>query len=148
VGSLEPQFAQQFFATLGHPEWLARVLEADQQESLKRDIAAAIATRTQADWVRLFADGDACVEPVLNFGEATGSALLRERRMLCTGDLHGGDAIAQINTPFVFDGHKPTTATAGAPLGRDSRDILRGLGYSNDEIEELHSRGGTSWPGE
>ncbi|WP_346837801.1 CaiB/BaiF CoA-transferase family protein [Microbulbifer sp. SAOS-129_SWC] len=141
VGSLEPQFAQQFFAALGHPEWLQRVLEPDQQESLKRDIAALIATRTQADWVRRFADGDACVEPVLNFGEAAGSALLRERRMLCRADFDDGTALAQINTPFDFDGDKPDVHTAGAKLGAHSRELLNLLGYSDEEFERLCDEG-------
>ncbi|WP_193189188.1 CaiB/BaiF CoA transferase family protein [Microbulbifer taiwanensis] len=141
VGSLEPQFAQQLFATLGHPEWLERVLDAAQQESLKEDIAATIASRTQADWVRLFADSDACVEPVLNFGEAAGSALLRERQMLSAARLHGGSAIAQINAPIFFDGQKPDQHTAGAPLGCHSADVLEALGYSAEEIAGLRGSG-------
>ena len=146
VGSLEPQFAQQFFAALGHPEWMERVLEADQQVSLKRDIASAIAERPLAQWVVAFSECDACVEPVLNFSEAAQSALVQERQMLCQASTATGHSVSQINTPLRFDSHKPAGAFAGAPLGRDSHEVLHSLGYSNDEIEELRSRGATSWP--
>ena len=141
VGSLEPQFAQQFFTALGHPQWLERVLDPEQQAALKQDIAAAIGARTLDDWLRTFAGSDACVEPVLNFGEAVGSALLRERGMLCSAHFDDGAALAQINTPFVFDAHKPTAHIAGASLGAHSRELLNLLGYSDEECEQLCDEG-------
>ncbi|MCW8126734.1 CaiB/BaiF CoA transferase family protein [Microbulbifer halophilus] len=148
VGSLEPQFAQQFFETLGHPEWVQRVLQAEEQQSLKRDIANAIATETLDEWTRRFANCDACVEPVLNFSEASESALMRERQMLCEARGTDGEPIRQISSPLQFDGHKPDVPDPGAALGRNSRKILRNLGYSNTEVEELQRRGGTCWPNE
>lgn len=141
VGSLEPQFAQQFFETLGHPEWLERVLQADQQQSLKRDIATAIAERTLDEWVGLFQGRDACVEPVLAFSEAADSTLMEERQMLCEAELPDGERLKQINTPLTFDGEKPRHRHAGAPLGAHSRELLLGLGYSGEEIEQLQADG-------
>lgn len=148
VGSLEPQFAQQFFETLGHPEWLERVLQPDEQGSLKRDIANAIDTDTLDEWVTRFANCDACVEPVLTFGEAAQSALMLERYMLCESSSANGEPIPQINSPLQFNGRKPVSPIAGAALGQDSRQILHGLGYSAAEIDELCSDGATCWPGD
>jgi crotonobetainyl-CoA:carnitine CoA-transferase CaiB-like acyl-CoA transferase len=141
VGSLEPQFAEQFFKTIGHPEWLPRVLQADQQEQLKQDIAATIAQGKLDDWMRLFQACDACVEPVLNFSEAAASVLVQERQMLCVAQLEDGSAIPQINTPMRFDGHKPEQHSAGAPLGAHSQQLLALLGYSGEDIEQLRADG-------
>ncbi|MGL6161859.1 CaiB/BaiF CoA transferase family protein [Microbulbifer sp.] len=141
VGSLEPQLAQQFFAALGRPEWMQRVLQPDQQEQLKRDIAAIIAMCNLDEWMRLFETCDACVEPVLSFSEAAESALMKERQMLCQAALPDGDTLKQINTPLVFDGNKPRRHTAGVPLGCDTHELLNALGYAQEEIDELLAQG-------
>ena len=141
VGSLEPQFAERFFHTLGKPEWQARLLQPDEFQSLKQDIASVIAARPLDEWVGLFEGCDACVEPVLDFSEAAQSALLQERNMLCEGAVAEGDALPQINTPFVFDGEKPMRHTAGVTLGANSHELLSELGYEKEEIEQMQVQG-------
>ncbi|WP_308365382.1 MULTISPECIES: CaiB/BaiF CoA-transferase family protein [unclassified Microbulbifer] len=141
VGSLEPQFAERFFTALGKPQWLSRIVQEDQQESLKGDIAELIVQQPLDQWMRLFAHIDACVEPVLDFLEAAQSQQMQQRRMICEATDSGGEAIAQINTPFLFDGEKPQRHSAGAPLGAHSREVLALLGYIAKEIEQLHEQG-------
>ncbi|SEA10790.1 CaiB/BaiF CoA transferase family protein [Microbulbifer marinus] len=141
VGSLEPQFAEQFFNAIGHPEWLQRILQADEQEPLKRDIAEAIAMANLDDWMRVFEACDACVEPVLNFSEASESALIEERQMQCEAVLANGDTQQQINSPLTFDGNKPRRHTAGVPLGQHTHALLNALGYTQEEIEQMQAQG-------
>ncbi|MCO1333418.1 CoA transferase [Microbulbifer sp. OS29] len=133
VGSLEPQFAEQFFGKIGHLEWLGRIVQQDQQDALKQDIADIIATKTQKEWITAFQDIDACVEPVLNFIEAANSELLQSREMICEVNGH----LKQINTPFRFNGSKPQPNNPGATLGEHNQAILKELGYSAEEIQGI-----------
>ncbi|WP_444920290.1 CaiB/BaiF CoA transferase family protein [Microbulbifer sp. CnH-101-G] len=137
VGSLEPLFAEAFFLGIGHPEWMERVLESDQQESLKQDIAAIIKKKKLSEWNSIFSDIDACVEPVLNFSEATESKLIQDRQMIASAATKSGDTLLQINTPFKFKGRKNKNHQAGSTLGADSRSILESLGYSSQDIDRL-----------
>ncbi|WP_237057266.1 CaiB/BaiF CoA transferase family protein [Microbulbifer sediminum] len=141
VGSLEPQFAEQLFRGIGHPEWAERVLQADQQHALKRDIGEVIASRPLEHWLRVFEDCDACVEPVLGFLEAAQSPLMQEREMLCEAELPNGDTLQQVNTPLAFGAAKPRRHRAGTALGIDTRELLRSLGYAGEEIEALRNEG-------
>ncbi|MFA0809845.1 CaiB/BaiF CoA transferase family protein [Microbulbifer epialgicus] len=137
VGSLEPQFAERFFQCIDHPEWINRVLAADDQNSLKQDIATVIRERNFQDWNIIFESNDACVEPVLNFNEAAESAQIQEREMLCLAITPNGNKITQINSPFYFDGQKNLEHTAGSTLGEHSHSVLQSLGYSPSEIEKI-----------
>ncbi|WP_444928804.1 CaiB/BaiF CoA transferase family protein [Microbulbifer sp. SSSA002] len=133
VGSLEPQFAERFFTQIGHREWLSRIVQEDQQETLKEDIASVIANKTQTEWVALFQDVDACIEPVLSFAEAADSELMQSRGMVCSVD----EEIKQINTPFRFNNRKPHAFKRGATLGEHNQSVLSELGFSTEEIEEI-----------
>ncbi|GAA5525223.1 acetyl-CoA:oxalate CoA-transferase [Microbulbifer aestuariivivens] len=137
VGSLEPQFALRFFEGIGKPQWAERLMADEPAGILKADIAAVIASRTLQQWVRIFAEVDACVEPVLDFQEAADSALTRERAMVCQVALGNGESVAQVNTPFCFDGQKPARHAPGATLGQHSREVLLELGLEDSEIDSL-----------
>jgi crotonobetainyl-CoA:carnitine CoA-transferase CaiB-like acyl-CoA transferase len=70
VGSLEPKFWQALVAALGLPELAGENhMGGPRSEETAARLAAVIRTRTRDEWVRVFADVDACVEPVLQFGE-------------------------------------------------------------------------------
>ncbi|AWF82978.1 carnitine dehydratase [Microbulbifer sp. A4B17] len=140
VGSLEPQFAEQFFIKIGHGEWLGRIIQDDQQEKLKEDIATVIATKTQKEWIAVFQDIDACIEPVLSFTEAADSELIQSRDMICSVN---GD-IKQINTPFRFNSRKPQSFNRGAALGEHNHAVLSELGFSSGEIDEISEAQGAT----
>ncbi|GMG87819.1 CaiB/BaiF CoA transferase family protein [Biformimicrobium ophioploci] len=145
VGCLEPQFAQRFFAAIGQPEWNARTAELvpEALRQLKADIATVIGAQPLAYWTDIFDAVDACVEPVKTFSEAADSQLMRERGMLARATLDDGSHIPQISNPILIDGARAhasrppdaghTTRGGGLP-GRDSIQILTGLGYSEEEI--------------
>lgn len=70
VGALEPKFWQALVAALGLPELAGENhLLGPQADKIAARLAAVIARRTRDEWARVFADVDACVEPVLQFGE-------------------------------------------------------------------------------
>jgi alpha-methylacyl-CoA racemase len=85
VGALEPAFYDDLVHRLG-------VEAADRTDPstwpvLRQRIAEAFATRTRDEWTEEFANGDACVAPVLGLGEAT-----RHPHLVARGTFveHGG----------------------------------------------------------
>jgi len=71
VGPLEPKFFADFAARLGlDPAETPDQLDVASWPHLRTLIAARVATRTRDEWAQTFADGDACVAPVLSLGEA------------------------------------------------------------------------------
>ena len=71
VGALEPRFYAELLQRLGIAhEPLPAQHDRAGWPALRARFAAVFATRTRDDWMRAFADSDACVAPVLAFGEA------------------------------------------------------------------------------
>jgi crotonobetainyl-CoA:carnitine CoA-transferase CaiB-like acyl-CoA transferase len=138
VGSLEPQFMQQFCAAIGRPELAARGLSPQsEQQTLKREISIEFEKRDFEEWRRIFAELDACVEPMLSLSEALEHPQLKARQLVTEVPRDGNPAQKQIACPIKFSGGLPAPRHIGAPLGAHSEEVLRELGYSAQRIAEL-----------
>ncbi|XP_057305605.1 alpha-methylacyl-CoA racemase-like [Hydractinia symbiolongicarpus] len=70
VGAIETKFYQQFVKGLEMDDILADQFNLEQWPSMKQLIAKRFKTKTQAEWVAIFENVDACVTPVLTLDEA------------------------------------------------------------------------------
>jgi alpha-methylacyl-CoA racemase len=68
VGPLEPKFFAEFASRLGLGE--TDQFDASTWPQLRAAIAERFAGRTRQEWTEIFAEGDACVAPVLPLSEA------------------------------------------------------------------------------
>jgi crotonobetainyl-CoA:carnitine CoA-transferase CaiB-like acyl-CoA transferase len=139
VGSLEPQFMQQFCTALGRPELAARGLSpsAQDQQALKHEIAIEFEKRDFAEWSQLFAGLDACVEPMLSLAEAVEHPQLKARHLVAEVPRAGGDPQRQMACPLKFSAGLPEPRHIGAALGAHTEEVLRELGCSAERIAEL-----------
>ncbi|MCU1716238.1 CaiB/BaiF CoA transferase family protein [Pseudomonas sp. 5P_3.1_Bac2] len=142
VGSLEPQFMQQFCAALGRPELAARGLsqKPEDQQALKREIEIEIEKRDFLEWSEVFAAIDACVEPMLNLSEAVQHPQLQARGVVTQVPLTDGRSQAQIACPLKFSTPLPAPRHIGAALGAHTAEVLAELGYSPEQIEQLRAQ--------
>jgi alpha-methylacyl-CoA racemase len=139
VGSLEPQFMQQFCAAIGRPELASRGLspKPEEQRALKREIEIEIEKRDFAEWNRVFAGLDACVEPMLNLSEAVEHPQLKARGLVTEVPRAGSEPQRQIACPIKFSSGLPAPRHIGAALGAHTEQVLAELGYSAERIAEL-----------
>jgi alpha-methylacyl-CoA racemase len=112
---LEPQFWREFCRVIGRPDLAEWDFATGSSKELEAAVAAAVAGRTRAEWEALFADVDACVEPVLTIEEAH----------------------SRFGDPML--GH-PLQRNFGAaiggvvPLGGSLQEVVESLGLSTDEL--------------
>ena len=101
VGSLEPQFSSRLCDTLGLGEMKSHALsqKPEHQQELKAAIKQKIEERSLAEWREVFAEVDACVEPVLTIEEAAEHPQLRARGMVVERDRGDGQMQGQIGVP-------------------------------------------------
>ena len=126
VGSLEPQFASRLFHTLGISEVtsLAMSQNPEHQQHLKAVLKEKIAEKPLAEWQDIFADEDACVEPVLTISEAAEHPQLKARDMVIGVDRGDGTQQPQIGFPIKFEKTPSETSRIGKVLGADNEDYF------------------------
>ena len=139
VGSLEPKFWAALSDAVGHPEWRdGKILRTDTP-AVKEELRRIFLTRTRAEWTEVFAEYDACVEPVVDLSEAAQDEHLKSRGMWPEVEvpLTDGVKIRQMGSPFHLSASPVAYRHAGYPEGYHTTEVLRGLGYSDEEIEEM-----------
>ncbi|WP_281688613.1 CaiB/BaiF CoA-transferase family protein [Pseudomonas citronellolis] len=143
VGSLEPQFMQQFCAAIGRPELAARGLspKAEDQQLLKREIAIEFEKRDFADWCERFAAVDACVEPMLPLSEAVEHPQIQARGMVTEVPRGDGRSQRQMACPIRFSAGLPAPKHIGVAAGAHSAEVLAELGYSDEQVAALKAAG-------
>ncbi|MCR8915199.1 CoA transferase [Marinobacter panjinensis] len=126
VGSLEPQFSSRLCEALGLTELksLAVSQNPDQQKTLKAALSERIAEESLSHWQAVFANADACVEPVLTISEAAEHPQLQARNMVVGVDRGDGTLQKQIGFPIKFEKTKPEAGWIGKKLGADNDDYL------------------------
>ncbi|MEQ3552657.1 CaiB/BaiF CoA-transferase family protein [Pseudonocardia nematodicida] len=125
VAALEPRFYAALLRGLG----LADAELPDQLDRvgwpvLRDRFAAVVSTRTRDEWASRFTGTDACVTPVLTFGEAT-----RHPHLVARGTLPTLDGVVQAAPAPRFS---RTSPPAPAPPPRISRPVAR-AGWDNQE---------------
>jgi crotonobetainyl-CoA:carnitine CoA-transferase CaiB-like acyl-CoA transferase len=139
VGSLEPGFMKQLCMALGLEEWasLGLSVQPAQQHQLKEALKSEFEKHDFADLCALFAELDACVEPVLSLGEAVRHPQLQAREMVTEVPRGDGSSQAQMACPLKFSQGLPEPRHIGAALGQHTDQVLGELGFSAQRIEAL-----------
>lgn len=138
VGALEPKFFAAFCKAIGRPDLTQEGIEPNEIDRIKAEIRAIFKNKTMDEWVAVFREVDACVEPVVKLSQALNSEQADVRRMVIDVPLATGGTTRQIANPIKFSRIGRDYSLAGAPSGMHTKEILLRLGYSEDEYRKLN----------
>jgi alpha-methylacyl-CoA racemase len=139
VGSLEPHFFEQLCVTLGGEELLSQGAKQDpaRQRAFKQTLQRIFKEKTLKEWCSIFAEKDACVEPVLKFSEACRNEQMQARSMVVPVPSGDGSTLNQIAHPIKMSRCKPRYQYAGVTLGEHNREVLDEFNITSDLKEAL-----------
>lgn len=129
LAALEPHFWGDFCKTIQQIDLIERQFDP----TLGPELVAVFGQKTRAEWLTLFADTNACVEPVYSVEEMLSDPQVRARGHIRMKD---GRPVG-MNSPFVFARGERSPAPT---LGADTRELLGEIGVDDDEINALAER--------
>jgi alpha-methylacyl-CoA racemase len=137
VGAIEKRFYAELVEKLGLGKAeLPKQHDRKGWPELRRRFTEAIAGKTRAEWETVFAESDACVAPVLSFGEVEAHPHNKARATFVRRD--------GVLQPGPAPRYSRTQCEMGAPgrgRGVDSEAVLGDWGYTPAEIAELKKSG-------
>ena len=131
----------------GHPEWAAderfatnaaRVANRDQLVPL---VAESMALKSAADWFTALDQAGIPAGPINGIGQAFADVQAQHRHIVRA--MGGGTlgAVPTVGSPVRMDGERADSDLPPPALGEHTNAVLRGLGLSLEEIEQLRDRG-------
>ncbi|XP_023120447.1 alpha-methylacyl-CoA racemase [Amphiprion ocellaris] len=139
VGAIEPQFYNQLLQGLElNTGDLPPQMSFDDWPELRRIFTQRFASKTQADWSRIFDGTDACVTPVLTFEQVSSHPHNQERGSFVkdsSGQESPRPAPVLSRTPA-----EPGLGSSPDP-GEHTVEVLEEYGFASSEIDKMVAAG-------
>lgn len=136
VGALEPKFWRAFCTAIGREDLIDGGVFPDNADEVKAEIRSIMKTKTRDEWLAVFEDVDACVQPVLNLKEALlENEQIKARDMVVDVPMQNGGNVKQLATAIKLSETPCEYKHAGTPLGADTQAIVEKLGYDYDDLK-------------
>jgi alpha-methylacyl-CoA racemase len=138
IGALEPQFYATLLRAIGVSDDadFSRQNDPAAWPALKQKLAAVFRTRTRDEWCAVLDGTDACFAPVLSLQEAPQHPHNAARNSF----IEVGGVPQPAPAPRCSATPADTPRAAGPP-GQQGAELLRGLGYTQQQIDSLRNAG-------
>lgn len=139
----EDHFWQRLCDVLGWSDArdLARSERAVRYADLSRRLANALESRPRDEWVNLLTDSGVPAGPVLSLAEVADDPGMRSRGLISEVQRPEGTTMQYVSQPVKFRGYRTGIRRDAPALGEHTAEVLRSLGYSQQDIHDLREAG-------
>jgi alpha-methylacyl-CoA racemase len=141
VAAIEPHFFANLCKALGLERWADRQHDDGAQEAMRRDFAAAFATRDRDEWTALLAPADTCVAPVYDASEIARDPHFAARGVWAEAEHPEAGRFRQLGPVLAgaARGEAPTRVRGAEET--DTEALLAEAGLAADAIAEMRRSG-------
>lgn len=139
----EDWFWDRLCAAVGLEDYrgLGAMERRQRRAELVEAMQAIFGRKAREEWVKILTDADVPVFPVLTLTEVPEDPHVRYRQMIQEITLSSGERIKQVSFPVRLSAMPREIRLPPPELGEHTSEILKDLGYTKAELENLRQQG-------
>ncbi|MFX1390764.1 MAG: CaiB/BaiF CoA transferase family protein [Promethearchaeota archaeon] len=142
VGIVEVKFWREFCKGIDRIDLIPKQFSrGEEREILFNQIKNELLKKTQAEWMEIFINLDACVMPVKSFAEACEDPQIKQRKMIVEMEHPLFGKIQNVASPIKYSRTVSNIRSLAPKIGQNTKEILQNLGYSKIEIRDFKKKG-------
>lgn len=144
LGALESKFWENACRVLGREDFVEKCFSGGAQEEMIAAFREIFKTRTASEWLAAFENVDTCIALINDIAEMVDDPQVRHRGLIAEIEHPTEGKLKQI-APTVKLSSTPGDLRLPPPLlGQHTREVLKGVDYTDEMIESLAREGAVS----
>ncbi len=143
IGAVEYRFWRQLCDLLGAPDYAELQYDDQHRIEIIDYMRQTFKQKTLDEWNLVFDDKDICWGRVQSLSEVLEDPLFRHREMVVEIEGNDGKMSKTLGVPVKLSDTPGAVRTPPVEFGESTPEILRELGYSDDEIKRFEKEGVT-----
>ena len=141
IGCLEPWFWEALCRAMGCEQFIPHQMAADKFPEMFEFFRGAFKTKTRDEWFQYLGQFDICVGPVYSLDEVFQDPHVQARQMVVELQHPSLGKVQQVGIGAKLSETPGSVRSLSPRRGQHTDEVLRDLGYSPQQIEELRAQG-------
>jgi len=138
---IEPRFWGNLCRAIGREDFAPHQFDSNKKDEIYAELREIFLTRTRDEWFDSLTQADVPVGKVLELDELFSDPQVLHRQMVVDVDHPKFGKVKQIGISIKLSDTPGEIRSLGVTLGKNTTEVMSGLGYSSAEIEELRGQG-------
>ncbi|RLC93938.1 MAG: CoA transferase [Chloroflexi bacterium] len=138
---IEPRFWGNLCRAIGREDFAPHQFDSNKKDEIYAELRKIFLTRTRDEWFDSLTQADVPVGKVLELDELFSDPQVLHRQMVVDVDHPKFGKVKQIGISIKLSDTPGEIRSLGVTLGKNTTEVMSGLGYSSAEIEELRGQG-------
>ncbi|MFW6334416.1 MAG: CaiB/BaiF CoA transferase family protein [Desulfosalsimonas sp.] len=141
IGAVENRFWKNLCDCFGVPEYTPLQYDDQRRQEILEFFAGRFRSRPLSYWKKALEGLEICWAPVQNLDEALADPCLVAREMVVELSDEKTGRLKALGAPVKLSETPPSVKGMPPQFGRDTREVLKEMGYSEDQIDKLAKQG-------